>query len=175
MLDVVLDKLNEFLESTKELKDHVFSAMIYPTILLFVGGVSIIILLIFVVPRFSVIFSELGSALPATTQILLAASKGMKSYWWAGLSMIVIGVWAFVRIYIRSESRADFSGIAQTEAPMVGVSPESSKQHGSAGHLGTLLKSGVSLLQALNNAKDVMSNQVIASAIDAVSKGSQGR
>ena len=75
VLDVVLDKLTEFLESTKELKDHIVSAMIYPAILIVTGGLSVIILLTFVLPKFSVIFAELGSALPLPTQIVLKISE----------------------------------------------------------------------------------------------------
>ena len=78
-------KLNEFLESTKELKDHVFSAMIYPTILCLTGGISIIILLTFVLPRFSVIFTELGSALPCRRRVLLDVSSALRSYGWVFL------------------------------------------------------------------------------------------
>jgi len=62
---VVLDKLNEFLESSKELKEHIFSAMIYPSILIVTGGISVIVLLTYVLPKFSVIFSELGTSLPS--------------------------------------------------------------------------------------------------------------
>ncbi len=170
VLDVVLDKLNEFLESTKELKDHVFSAMIYPVILFFVGGVSIIILLIFVVPRFSVIFSEFGSALPATTQVLLAVSKGMKAYWWAGLSVLIV-LWIMAQSYIRSTA-----GKFQWDTLKLKLLGDVVRKLETARFcrtLGTLLKSGVSFLQALNNAKDVISNQVIASALDAVAKGAK--
>ena len=84
VLGVVLEKLHEFLETTNELKDHVVSAMIYPAILGITGGVSIIILLTFVLPRFSVIFSEIGGSLPLTTQILLLLSSALRSWWWIG-------------------------------------------------------------------------------------------
>ena len=72
---MVLEKLHEFLETTNELKDHVVSAMIYPAILSLTGGISIIVLLTFVLPRFSVIFSEIGGSLPLTTQILLLSQQ----------------------------------------------------------------------------------------------------
>jgi general secretion pathway protein F len=88
VLATVLDKLNEFLESTKELKDNVISAMIYPAILGITGGFSIIILLTFVIPKFTAIFSEIGGSLPVTTQILLAVSNGLRTYWWIALSIL---------------------------------------------------------------------------------------
>ena len=80
VLDTVLEKLNEFLESSKELKDHILSAMIYPAILMATGGVSIIVLLTYVLPKFTVIFAEMGTSLPLPTQILLAVSDALKSY-----------------------------------------------------------------------------------------------
>jgi len=170
VLDVVLDKLNEFLESTKELKDHVVSAMIYPAILFFVGGISIIILLIFVVPRFSVIFSEFGSALPVTTRVLLGVSNFMKIYWWAGLS-VVIALWIIAQSYIRSTTgRLQWDTL---KLKLVGDVVRKLETARFCRTLGTLLKSGVSFLQALNNAKDVISNQVIAVGLDGVAKGAK--
>src|SRR4030043_1090270 len=103
VMDVVLDKLNEFLESTKELKEHVFSAMIYPIILSVAGGISIIILLTYVLPKFSTIFDELGGSLPLSTQILLTFSNALKSYWWFILLIITTGLLIF-KNHIKSAS-----------------------------------------------------------------------
>src|SRR5271157_3012112 len=75
VVDVVLDKLNEFLESSKELKEHVVSAMIYPVILVITSGLSIAVLLTYVLPKFAVIFKEIGTSLPLSTQILLGVSN----------------------------------------------------------------------------------------------------
>lgn len=170
VLDVVLDKLGEFLETSKELKDHVVSAMIYPTILVLTGGASIIVLLTFVLPRFSVIFADLGSALPLPTQILLTLSNGLKSYWWIA-SMIVIGAWVFLRSYLRSASgRYRWDAL---KLRMVGDVTRRLETARFCRTLGTLLKSGVPLLQALTNAKEVLGNQVIVAAIDRVSKGTK--
>jgi general secretion pathway protein F len=170
VLDVVLDKLGEFLETSKELKDHVVSAMIYPTILVGVGGASIIVLLTFVLPKFSVIFAEVGNALPLPTQILLTVSNALRSYWWIAL-MMVIGVWAFLRSYVRSEAgRYRWDAI---KLHLVGDVTRRLETARFCRTLGTLLKAGVPLLQALTNAKEVLGNQVIASALDRVSKGTK--
>ncbi len=82
VVNVVLDKLNEFLESSKELKDSIVSAIIYPVILVFTGGASVVVLLTYVLPKFTVIFSEIGTSLPFQTQILLGVSNALRSYWW---------------------------------------------------------------------------------------------
>ncbi len=170
VLDVVLDKLNEFLESSKALKDHVLSVMIYPTILLLTGGASIIVLLTFVLPKFSVIFAELGGSLPLPTKILLSFSNTLKSFWWIVLSAIIIG-WIMFKGYIKSDK-----GRYQWDAFKLKLVGDVIKKLETARFcrtLGTLIKSGVPLLQALNNAKDVITNQVIAAAIDTVSAGAK--
>lgn len=170
VLDVVLDKLNEFLESTKALRDHILSVMIYPAILTVTSGVSIIILLTFVLPKFSVIFAELGGSLPLPTKILLTFSNVLKSYWWIVLSAIITG-WIIFKNYIKSDT-----GRYKWDAFKLKIMGEVITKLETARFcrtLGTLLKSGVPLLQALNNSRDVISNQVIASAIDTVSAGAK--
>lgn len=168
VLATVLDKLNEFLESTKELKDNVISAMIYPAILGITGGFSIIILLTFVIPKFTAIFSEIGGSLPVTTQILLAVSNGLRTYWWIALSILVVAFVVF-RAYVRSAAgRYNWDVVKLKLMEDVVRKLETARF---CRTLGTLLKSGVSVLAALNNSKDVISNQVIASRIDAVLKG----
>ena len=170
VLDAVLDKLNEFLESSKELKDQVFSAMIYPAILVLVGTTSIVLLLTFVLPRFSVIFADIGKAMPLPMRILLTLSNSMRSFWWL-LLLAVIVLWLLFRSYVRSGQ-----GRRQWDAVKLRLLSDVIRKLETARFcrtLGTLLKSGVPLLQALHNSKDVISNQVIASAIDAVSKGAK--
>jgi general secretion pathway protein F len=168
VLATVLDKLNEFLESTKELKDNVVSAMIYPAVLGITGGFSIIILLTFVLPKFTSIFAEIGGSLPLTTKILLAVSNGFRSFWWVGLA-ILIGAFLVFKAYVRSEG-----GRYQWDVLKLKMMEDVIRKLETARFcrtLGTLLRSGVSVLPALNNSKDVISNQVIASRIDAVLKG----
>lgn len=168
VLDVVLDKLNEFLESMKELREHIFSAMIYPTILVLTGGVSIAVLLTFVLPRFSVIFSELGRSLPLPTQILLVVSDAIRSYWWV-FFLLLLCIWFSFKSYIKSDT-----GRYRWDCLKMRLMGEVIKKVETARFcrtLGTLLQSGVPLLQALNNAKEVVSNQVIASKIDVIVKG----
>ena len=170
VLDAVLDKLNEFLESSKELKDQVFSAMIYPAILVLVGTTSIVLLLAFVLPRFSVIFADIGKAMPLPMRILLTLSNSMRSFWWL-FFLAVIVLWLLFRSYVKSGQ-----GRRQWDAVKLRLLSDVIRKLETARFcrtLGTLLKSGVPLLQALHNSKDVISNQVIASAIDAVSKGAK--
>jgi general secretion pathway protein F len=170
VLPVVLEKLTEFLESSQELKEQVLSSMIYPIILVSTGGLSVIILLTYVLPKFSVIFSELGSSLPFSTQILLSFSQGLKTYWWIVLILFFLG-WMLFRTYTKSEQgRNRWDGI---KLKLMGEIIRKLETARFCRTLGTLIKSGVPLLQALKNSRDVISNQAIASALEPVSKGVQ--
>ncbi|RJQ50269.1 MAG: type II secretion system protein GspF [Nitrospiraceae bacterium] len=168
VLNVVLDKLNEFLETTKELKEHIISSMIYPVILLATGGISILILMTFMLPKFSKIFSELGASLPLATRMLLAFSDAVRTYWWFFLLSTAIAALS-LRKYINTDN-----GRYQYDSFKLKILGDVIRKLETARFcrtLGTLLKSGVPMLQALNNAKDVVNNQVIATAIAAVSRG----
>ena len=170
ILDTVLGRLSEFLESSKELKDHVVSAMIYPLILMITGGVSIIILFTFVLPRFSTIFAELGSSLPFSTQMLMAGSEMLKSYGWIIL-IGVIAAWFALRNYTTTEKgRYQWDGLKLRLLKDVITKLETARF---CRTLGTLLAGGVPMLQALNNSRDVIGNRVIAAALETVSKGAK--
>lgn len=170
VLEVVLEKLNEYLESSKELKEHVVSSMVYPSILILTGGLSIIVLLTYVLPKFTVIFAELGKSLPLPTQVLLGFSNALQSYWWIVLPAFV-SLWFVLRNYIKTET-----GRVKWDTLKLKIAGDMVRKLETARFcrtLGTLLKSGVPLLQALSNSKDVINNRVISSAIDAVSKGAK--
>ena len=167
-LEVVLEKLNEFLESAQELKDHIFSALIYPTILVITGTISIIILVTYVIPKFSTIFSEMGDNLPFATKMLLEFSNVMQSIWWIIILMIFFGVIAF-RNYIKTEKgRYNWDAFKLKIMGDVILKLETARF---CRTLGALLRSGVPLLQAVKNSKDIVSNHVISSGLDKISRG----
>jgi len=71
-LDAVLGRLADYLERAAELRETITSALVYPAILLFVAGLSVILLLVFVVPQFTVLFQDMGAALPLPPRIVIA-------------------------------------------------------------------------------------------------------
>ena len=167
-LEIVLDKLNEFLESAKELKDHIFSALIYPSILVITGIISIIILVTYVIPKFSTIFSDMGDNLPLATKMLLEFSNIMQSIWWIIVLMIVFGVIAF-RNYIKTEKgRYNWDAVKLKMMGDVIFKLETARF---CRTLGALIRNGVPLLAAVKNSKDVVGNRVISSGLDKISKG----
>lgn len=167
VLDIVLDKLNEFLETAKELRENIVSAMIYPVILAITGGVSIVVLLTFVIPRFSVIFKELGGSLPFSTQVILALSNGLRSFWWICIPLVAAMSYMCL-VYTRSEKGA--YNRDRLKLKLFGDVLRKLETARFCRTLGTLIKSGVPFLQALQNAKDVIGNRVIAHSIDDVTK-----
>lgn len=170
VLGIVLDKLNEFLESTKDLRDTIVSAMVYPVILLLTGIASIAILLVYVLPKFSQIFSDMGVSLPLATQILITVSGFIGSYWWIMIFLAVFAVAAF-KNYTKTESgRFAWDSL---KLRLMGDIIRKLETARFARTLGTLLRSGVPLIQALNNSRDVISNSVIAAAIIPVSRGAK--
>ncbi|PKN37554.1 MAG: type II secretion system protein GspF [Deltaproteobacteria bacterium HGW-Deltaproteobacteria-2] len=168
VLGVVLEKLIDFLESSKELKDHIFSALIYPVILVITGILSIIVLVTYVLPKFSVIFRDMGTQLPLPTQILIVFSNVILSTWWIIILIIIAGGFA-LRNYLKTEKgRYNWDDLKIKIMGDVILKLETARF---CRTLGALLKSGVPLLQAIKNAKDIVGNYVISSALDKISAG----
>jgi len=167
VLDTVLDRLGEFLENAQDLKDYLKSAIVYPLFLVFVGGISIIVLLTFVIPKFSVIFSDMGQAIPLSTRFLLGLSDILRTYWWLILGGIG-GAYYALRRYLRSPvGRLRFDE-KKLSFPVARELIKKIEVARFARTLGTLTKSGVPILQALKLVKEIVSNRVIASAMDTV-------
>lgn len=170
-LNLALEKLSEFLESEKDLREHIVSALIYPAILVATGGLSMIVLFIFVLPKFSVIFAELGGALPLPTRMLISIGNGLKASWWMLLPLMLAG-WFAARHYITTTTGGRYWWDSIKMRLMGGLIQKLETAR-FCRTLGMLLKSGVPLIRALNNAREVIGNQVIASSLDAVSKGAK--
>lgn len=168
VLGSVLEKLIDFLESSKELKDHVFSALIYPAILVVTGITSIIVIVTYVLPKFSVIFHDLGTQLPLPTQILIMFSNLLLSTWWIILLIIIVGAFAFRNFLKTEKGRYKWDAIKIKMMGDVILKLETARF---CRTLGALLHSGVPLLQAVKNAKDIVGNYVISSALDKISAG----
>lgn len=161
VLESVLSRLGLFLESSQDLRDYLKSALVYPLFLVVVGGASIIILLTFVIPKFSLIFADLGQAIPMSTQILLAISGFVRSYWWAMLGLIGIGVY-FLRRYAKTPEGRLKLDEGKMKLPVFGDLIRKIEVARFARTLGTLTRSGVPILQALRLVKDIIVNQVVS-------------
>jgi general secretion pathway protein F len=166
VLETVLERLVEFMESAKELKDSLFSAMIYPTILLTTGGISIIVLLVYVLPKFTTIFADLGTSLPFSTLMLVSFSTAVQDYWWV-LLMLIIMVSVFISRVIKTDAGRRRWDMLKLR--LLGNVIRELETARFCRTLGTLLRSGVPMIAALNNAKDITNNTIITEAIDRLS------
>jgi len=167
VLESVLARLAEFLESSQELRDYIKSAMVYPAFLVAVGGLSIIILLTFVIPKFSVIFSDMGQTIPVTTRFLLGLSDILRSYWWAILAVLA-GLGLLFRRYVNTPEGRLRMDQKKLDFPVVGDLVRKIEVSRFARTLGTLANSGVPILQAIRLVREIMTNQVIARSMDTV-------
>jgi type II secretion system protein F len=169
-LDQVLQRLAEYLDRAQNLRDEVRSALTYPILLTAAMGISILVLLVYVLPKFASLFGDMGRAIPLQARLLLGLSDAVRGYWWALVGIVGLAVVAF-RSWV-STPRGRY-GWDQTRLRLPGLGPVLRKMEvATLGRtLGTLLKSGVPMLQALGIVKEIAGNQVIARALAEVEVG----
>lgn len=167
VLEAVLDRLGIFLETSQDLKDYVKSALMYPIFLVLVGGLSIIILMTYVIPKFSVIFSDMGGTIPLSTRLLLGASEMLRTYWWV-LVACLIGTWFGIRKYIGTAKGRERIDKMKLKLPVINGMIQKLEVARFTRTLGTLIRSGVPILQALELVKDVVTNKIIADSLTTV-------
>ena len=163
-LDVVLQRLTEFMERSKELRETVKSALIYPVILLGVALLSVAILLMWVVPQFSQMFEESGKALPLPTQIVIAAGDGVRNYWWV-MALVVYGAYSWFARQMREPASRYRWDKRMLQLPLVGDLVGKLEVARFSRTLGTLIGNGVTLLAALSIVKETLSNTVMSQAL----------
>jgi general secretion pathway protein F len=166
-LGVVLQRLAETMERNKELRENVRSALIYPTILICVAVVSVIVLLIFVVPQFQQTFSQAGKALPLPTAIVVFLGTFMRRWWWAVLVLVVLGAWWLRRRGTNPAIRYA-RDVRWLRTPLLGDVVAKVEVARFARTLATLLGNGVTLLSGLAIVKETMGNVVLANSLDGV-------
>ena len=166
-LGTVLARMAETMERTKELRESVRSALIYPTILVFVAVASVMVLLVFVVPQFQTTFAQAGKALPIPTQIVIVAGTFLRNWWWALIPAAVLAVLWFRRRG-RTPAVRRLRDTRMLRMPLVGDLIAKVEIARFARTLATLLANGVTLLAGLSIVKETMGNVVLQNALDGV-------
>jgi general secretion pathway protein F len=169
-LEDTLVRLAAYLEDSQRMKSEVKSALVYPALLAIVGGIAIMVLLFFVVPRFSSIFSGMGQALPLSTVLLLNLSSTARSYWWAFFIM-AFAIFFSARSYIRSSAGKRYLDDLKYRLPLVGNLFKEIAVAQFARTLGTLLHNGVPLLNALHIVKGTTGSGSMAGIMGEVTEG----
>ena len=168
-LDAALARLAEFMERSRELRDAVVSALLYPMVLVVVAFLSILIILGFVVPRVSGMFAEAGRSLPWFTQVVVATGSFVQDFWWLFV-VAIVGAWLYMRAqYANPASRLRWDR-RWLSLPLVGDAIAKLEAARFTRTLGTLVASGVPLLDAIAIAREVIANRVISEAIAGVAE-----
>jgi len=166
VLGLVLARLAEFSEKQRKLKSAVIAAMFYPIILICLGLVIGAVITLFVIPRLSGMFAELGAALPWPTQLLMAVTGFARSYWWVILVLTIAIVFG-VRQYSRTEKGKHNLDRFKLKLPVAGKVFMISSLTRFTSTLATLLDNGVQILPALEIVRETVGNIVYSDVIEA--------
>ena len=175
ILDVILKRLASYMEKAARLKRKVKGAMVYPAITIAVAVVVVAIILIFVIPVFEKMFREFGSALPAPTQIVINISEFVKSkIHWIIIATILFAI-AFKKYYSTEKGRNTVDAVL-LKLPVFGILLRKVAVAKFTRTMGTMLGSGVAILEALDIVAKTAGNKVIEKAIYSVRTGiAEGR
>jgi type IV pilus assembly protein PilC len=167
VLDTILNRLADFREKAQKLKKQVISALIYPAavITVMVGILSVI--MIKIVPQFKQMFEEMDLPLPILTQVLITVSTILKTYWYL-LPGVPFAIYALVRVVSISKPGRWLIDRVSLQLPLFGMIVSKSTISRFCRTLGTLIASGVPILDALAIVRDATGNVVIAGAIQKV-------
>ncbi len=166
-LGTVLTRLADTMERNKELRESVISALIYPTILIGVAVISLMVIVAYVVPQFEQVFAQSGKALPLPTQIVIFVGTGVKQWWWAIAALAVLLV-AWMRRRLRDPVIRNRWDARVLRWPLIGDVVTKVETARFARTLATLLGNGVTLLGGIAIVRDTLGNSVLANALDGV-------
>ena len=164
ILDTILMRLATFMEKNDALVRKVKGAMIYPGVISSVAAIAISVLLIFVIPTFERMFASVGLALPLPTRVVISMSKFLTGYWWAVIAGGVALVYFTKNYYASNNGRLVIDRL-MLKAPVLGDVLRKSAVSRFTRTLGTLIGSGVSILEGLEITAKTAGNRVISDAI----------
>lgn len=169
-LGIVLDRLAEYLERSREFRASIGAAMIYPVILLTVSILSLVLLLTLVVPQFQRMFDEAGAALPVPTQVVIGIADWLQNYWWTLMLGLLVLLIAVPKILSYPGPRESWDRFLLSLAG-VGDLLRKIEVARFCRTLSTLLSNGVVLLTALSIVKETLTNRVLAKSVQKLSEG----
>lgn len=167
VLEIVLDRLATFAEKDAQLRAKVKSAMVYPLIMVVVAVVVITVLMAFVIPQFTELFSQMGAQLPLPTRILIGVSDTIKGFWWAIFGGM-IGLYYGLQAWFKTPGGERWRDAMMLKLPVFGELTRKMITARFTRTLGTLIQSGVPILQALSIVKDTTGNVIVGEAMDSV-------
>ena len=167
VLDVILRRLAGFMEKSQKLRKQVKGALIYPAAVITVAILILVVIMLFVVPAFEKMFADIGQALPAPTQLLLNTSQAIQTYWYL-IPLIPVFLMFIMKMIARTEAGERWLDTFKLRMPVFGNIIKKSSVARFCRTLGTLIASGVPILEALRIVKDAVGNVIISNAIEDV-------
>jgi type IV pilus assembly protein PilC len=164
ILDTILLRLATFLEKNDSIVRKVKGAMIYPAVIFSVAGIAVVVLLIFVIPTFQNMFASVNMELPLPTRIVIGMSKLLQGYWWL-MGLIGVGLFYGTKRWYATETGQLTLDKLMLNFPVVGDLLRKSAVSRFTRTLGTLISSGVSILDGLEITARTAGNQVIHNAV----------
>lgn len=172
VLDVILNRLADFMEKAQKLKKKIMSAMIYPAVVITFAGAIVVGIMIVVIPKFKDIFNDFGVKLPAATLILMGASDWVVGWHpipgWMMLLIAPFAVTMILRLIRSSPSGRFFTDYVGMKIPVLGMLITKGAVARFARTLGTLINAGVPILEAINITRDTVGNEVFSRALNKV-------
>ncbi|MDO9288659.1 MAG: type II secretion system F family protein [Thermodesulfovibrionales bacterium] len=170
ILEAVIKRLASFLETSATFREEMTSALVYPMVLTIVGGLAVVFLMLYVIPKFAKIFADMGQALPLPTTILLKISTFFISYWWAVAGLIVIATIATKNYIMTTEGKIFIDNI-KLKTPVIKRLNLKLIIARFSRTLGTLLQSGVPILEAIGISRTVVGNEIMSNRLKAIEDG----
>ena len=164
-LEVILQRLAEFKERAESLKRKVKGAMIYPCAVITVATLIVGFIMYYIIPKFKKIFEDFGTELPGMTVILIETSNVVVNYWYLGPA-IPFAMWLMIKIIKKNKTGAYVMDWISLKIPLLGMIFRKSIIARCCRTLGTLIASGVPILEALAITRDTAGNQVFYKAYD---------
>jgi type IV pilus assembly protein PilC len=166
-LEIILQRLAEFKERAQTLKRKVKGAMIYPCAVITVATLIVGFIMYYIIPKFKKIFADFGTELPAITEMLITISDWVVNYFYL-IPAIPFALWLFVKIVRKNKTGAYVVDKISLKIPLLGSILSKSTVARTCRTLGTLIASGVPILEAIIIARDTAGNAVFARAFDQI-------
>lgn len=164
ILDIILRRLAAYIEKAEALKKKVKAAMVYPGAIITVAFVVVAFLMIFVIPAFATMFEGGGQELPGPTQIVMNVSSFFQNQWWVMIGGSVTFFFVFKRVYATERGNIEIDRIA-LKLPVFGMLIRKVSVAKFTRTLGTLISSGVPLIEALDICARTSGNKIVEIAV----------
>lgn len=164
VLDAVLTQLTSFLESDREMRSSLTTALAYPLVVLSLGLASVLVLTFVVIPQLSELFADFGASLPLLTRVMIGSSTFLVEWWWAIAFGVGLASWGLRRL-LQEESVQERLDVLLLKAPLLGPLLTKAQIARFARTMGTLISAGIPVLTSVELVAETTSSRVMGHAL----------